>query len=260
MVANRFFLPLGQDVDRLFGSAADWVGDGKTLSFRLWKARQDDRLAIDSILRQGLATGRDPIAVARDLEDYLLPAGRPVRDPKTGRIIKWKRDETGKLLRDARGRLIPVQAKGVITRTPRSGKGSYSARRLARTEVSRAFNEGVRQAAAVNPFVSGVRWVLSGSHRDADQCDEHARNHSVGMGPGEYRVDEAPTMPAHAHCLCFWVPVTNPNSDDVVSQLRRDVEASDNVVPFLRPERSGAWKRLVALFTVARRLLTREAA
>jgi len=33
--------------------------------------------------------------VARDLEDYLLPAGRPVRNDK-GRIVKWKRDDAGR--------------------------------------------------------------------------------------------------------------------------------------------------------------------
>jgi hypothetical protein len=222
MVTN-LFIPLGQAVDRLFGSAADWVGDGKTLSQRLWLARQDDRLAIDSILRNGLMTGRDPLAVARDLEDYLLPAGRPVRNPHTGRVVKWKRGDAGQLLRDASGRLIPANAPGVLTRTPRSGMGSYAARRLARTEVSHAFNEGVRQAAEANPFVDGVKWNLSGSHKDADECDALAQGSSRGLAPGVYRPSEFPRMPNHPHCLCYATQVTTDDVDAVVDRLRNDI-------------------------------------
>lgn len=216
MVANRvafgdrIFVPFGQDVDRLFGSAADWVGDGKTLSDRIWEARRQDREAIDRILRHGLATGADPLKVARDLEDYLLPAGRPVRNPDTGRIVKWRRDATGRLIRDARGRLIPANAKGVLTRTPRSGMGAYAARRLARTETSHAFNEGVRQAAEANPFAYGAKWNLSGSRKDADECDELARGSSRGFPSGVYRPDEVPRIPTHPHCFPAGTVVSGP--------------------------------------------------
>jgi hypothetical protein len=227
MVARPIFQPLGQQVDRLFGSAADWVGDGRTLSDRIWEARRQDRAAIDGILRQGLATGADPLAVARDLEDYLLPAGRPVRNPNTGRIVTWKRGDAGQLLRDASGRLIPANAKGVLTRTPRSGMGSYAARRLARTEVSHAFNEGVRQAAEANPFVDGVKWNKSSTHERSDVCDQHASNSSRGMGPGEYRTSEVPQIPAHPHCRCYLTQVTPDDIGAVVAQLRNDI-ARDN--------------------------------
>lgn len=147
-----------------------------------------------------------------------------MRDPKTGRLVRWKRDEAGNLLRDSSGKLIPAQPKGVITRTPRSGAGSYAARRLARTEVSRAFNEGSRQAAELNPFVVGVKWNLSGTHKDADDCDAFAHGSSQGMEHGVYRADDAPAMPSHPHCRCFWTPETTDDTESVAAQLRRDFD------------------------------------
>lgn len=224
MVANRIFQPLGQEVDRLFGSAADWVGDGNTLSDRLWLARKADRDAIDAILRHGLATGADPLTVAKLLEDYLTPAGQTTR-----------------------------------TATPRSGTGNYAARRLARTETAHAFNEGVRQAADANPFVYGVRWNLSGTHADADECDENSRGSSSGFPPGVYRPSEVPRIPAHPHCRCYLTQETIQNTDSVVAQLRRDISSeTGNVVQM--PRRSSAWQKLVGLVRAAKALVTREAA
>jgi hypothetical protein len=227
MVSNAIFQPLGQNVDRLFGSAADWVGDGRTLSDRLWTARQQDRQAIDGILRQGLMTGADPIALAKDLEDYLTPLGQRT-----------------------------------TTRTPRGGNGNYAARRLARTETSHAFNEGVRQAADANPFVSGVKWNKSSTHERSDICDQYASNSSRGMGPGEYRTNEVPQIPAHPHCRCFLTQQTIDDTASVIRQLRRDAGIdTSNVVPFAPPQRrSSLWEKTVALFRAAKALVIGEAA
>lgn len=222
---DRIFVPLGADVDRVFDSAADWVGDGRGgLSNRLWLARALDRKAIDDILRRGLANGTDPLIVAKELHAYLTPEGL-----------------------------------STLTRTPRSGVGNYAARRLARTETSRAFNEGVLQAADANPFIDGAQWNTSGSHEDQDQCDEHARNHSLGMPPGVYLISEFPRIPAHSYCRCFATQWSSRNADDVVRQLRVDSGIDDsNVIQF--PRRSSLWDKTVALFRAAKALVTREAA
>jgi hypothetical protein len=228
MVARPIFQPLGQQVDRLFGSAADWVGDGRGgLSNRLWLARQIDRDAIDKILRHGLMVGADPLAVAKDLEDYLTPLGQRT-----------------------------------TTRTPRGGKGNYAARRLARTEVTRAFGQATIQAAELNPFVEGVQWSLSSRHGKPDECDANASGHSRGLPAGVYRTDEVPRYPNHPHDLCVLSPFATRDTASVVSQLRRDAGLdTSNVVPFAPPQRrSSLWDKTVALFRAAKALVIGEAA
>jgi hypothetical protein len=198
MVANRVFVPFGQDVDAVFGSAADWVGDGKTLSDRLWLARKMDRDAIDRLLREGLMTGADPLQVARQLEDYLTPVGQ-----KT------------------------------TTRTPRSGKGNYAARTLARTETSHAFNAAAIDAAKFNPFVYGMRWLISGRHPKSDQCDQNAAGSSRGFPAGVYRFEDFPQIPSHPNCLCTAAPEAVDDDETVLAQLKAGMEQASEPLPAL---------------------------
>jgi hypothetical protein len=223
MVTNRVFVPLGQDVDRVFGSAADWVGDGKTLSDRLWIARQQDRAAIDTILRHSLMTGADPIQTAKALEDYLTPVGQ-----KTA------------------------------TRTPRSGKGNAAARTLARTETAHAFNAAALQAGDANPFVYGMRWAKSANHPKSDQCDINAQRSSRGFPPGVYRVSEFPQIPSHPNCRCVAIPETVSDTDAIVRQLRRDAGLDSGGVA--QAPRSSVWQKVVTLVSAAKALVVREAA
>lgn len=261
--ARDLFIPLGQAGAEAFDDTTRWVDDnGRHLSQRLWKARLDDQFAIDSILREAIVRGDDPLQAARRLEDFLLPAGRPVRNPETGRLVTWKRDDAGNLLRDSSGKLIPAQPVGAITRTPRSGAGSYSARRLARTEVTRAFGQATIQAAELNPFVEGVKWNLSSTHGKADECDANASNHSRGMALGVYAPNEVPRYPNHPHDKCYLSPVTTDDTDAVVAQLRRDfgLDGSPAVRLVTVPRSSGLREKVVALFRAAKALVTREAA
>ena len=265
--SRKTFIPLGQAGEELYNDTAIWRDTrGYTLSDRLWFARQSDRNAIDAILRGAVVSGEDPLKAARRMEDYLLPAGRPVRDPKTGRLVRWKKDEAGNLLRDASGKLIPAQPKGAITRTPRSGAGSYAARRLARTEVSRAFELGGQQASALNPFVDRRRWNLSGGHdpkEDNGICARNAQGSSHGQEPGVYFLSEYPGFPAHPQDKCFGTPVTVDDTDAVIAQLRSDFDLGDgpplnDVFQSRQPSR--ARKLVTTLFRVARALAGREAA
>lgn len=260
--ARDIFIPLGQAGADAFDDTRRWVDPrGHRLSARLWYARQTDRDAIDAILRNAILAGDDPLKAARRLEDYLLPAGRPVRDPKTGRLVRWKRDDAGNLLRDSGGELIPAQPKGVITRTPRSGAGSYAARRLARTEVTRAFGQATIQAAELNPFTDGVQWNLSHRHGRADECDENARGHSKGLPAGVYRPDEVPRYPNHPHDLCHLTPFTTQDADSVVAQLRRDFDLDPQPLYLVGVRRTRRARDLVTmLFLAAKALVTSDAA
>jgi hypothetical protein len=194
------------------------------LSDRVWDAGQETRGQIDRVLKEALATGEDALVTADKLERYLNPSLRPRRDPATGR-------------------LVPHQPRRVVTAAPgRGGLGSYPARRLARTEISRAHAEAHRQASEMNPWSIGDRWNLSGNHPKADACDRHASG-DEGLGKGVYAHRQGPSIPAHPQCRCFWTAVTTDDADAVVAALRHrygldefSVEVGPTIVQVTRDE------------------------
>jgi ADP-ribosyltransferase exoenzyme len=188
------FLPLGQEGADLVDTTRSWVDpNGYRLSDRLWLAKQADRDQIDGILKNSVVKGLDPIQTAKTLTGFLTPQG-----------LKQ------------------------TTMTPRGGVGNYAARRLTRTETNRAFNEGRRQAATLNPFVYGVKWNLSNVYVEADDhgiCQEKADRSSRNFPPGVYETDAAPIMPAHPNCRCHWSQETV--SDDDAKTILQTVLAGE---------------------------------
>lgn len=167
-----------------------WVDpNGYRLSDRIWRTGIEVRSRVDALLDFHLARGTAAVDIAQELEQFLTPAGR-------------------------------------VTRTvrPYGREGSYAARRLARTEITRASGQGTIQAAQANPFVGGVQWRLSASHPKIDICDEYARGGP--NGDGIYPVDSVPTYPPHCHCLCSLLPVPAGNVADLVADLRADIRAA----------------------------------
>lgn len=90
------------------------------------------------------------------------------------------------------------------------GGVSYAAKRLARTELNNAFHTTQQASAEVNPFVVGLRWNLSMSHKKPDRCDELAAGHSPGKTSGVYLPSDLPRKP-HPQCLCY---TTNEMMDE----------------------------------------------
>jgi len=211
----------------LWFDTATWRDpNGRQLSHRVWLARQSVRDAIDETLRRAIVAGDDPLVVADALERYLLPEHR--------------------VARGADGEPLPGQPKRIVTITPnppgyarlldnrRPFAGSYAARRLARTEISRAFAEATRRAAERNPFVRGLRWVISNNHPDPDTCDDYAA-HDEGMGRGVYPVRDFPAMPEHPHCRCTAAPAPVADPDDVVNYLRDTYRLHEGDAPGSAP-------------------------
>jgi len=194
----------GLDVTR------QWVGEGGyRLSDSVWDARQDVRDRIDAVLRRAIADGTDALVVADLLETSLRPELRPVRLTPGGAFVANQR-------------------RGIVTQSPnvkeyaaslRPFAGSYSARRLARTEISRAHAVGTDFATARTPFARGWRWNLSPAHPRQDICDSHA-NRDDGLGAGVFPANDGPTMPAHPHCLCDKTVETVDDIDAVIAGLR----------------------------------------
>jgi len=186
-----------------FDPARQWTrAGGYRLSDALWQQKRWVRDQIDQVLRQAIATGEDALVTARKLEQFLDPAYAPIRTTK--------------------GRLVRNQRRAIVKEAPgRGGSGSYPARRLARTEITRAHGMGTIAAATRTPFATGVRWSLSGRHPKADPCDRNA-SHDEGLGRGVYPTGEVPRYPQHPMCLCVLSVALEEDLTKVVNALRAE--------------------------------------
>lgn len=98
---------------------------------------------------------------------------------------------------------IANDIKGLISvRTP--GGVSYAAQRLGRTEINNAFHTTQTRLYSEAPWVTGVKWVTSGSHPRPDVCDEYATQDHDGLGAGVFAKRNVPGKP-HPQCLCHTV-------------------------------------------------------
>lgn len=87
------------------------------------------------------------------------------------------------------------------------GGASYSAMRLARTEINNAFHNAQIAVGKTMPGVTGVKWNLSGSHPKPDVCNQYAEEDHDNLGSGVYKPENVPPKP-HPHCFCFLTYVT----------------------------------------------------
>jgi hypothetical protein len=179
-----------------------WVDPrGYRLSDRVWQLSVRSRTQIDQLVADGIRTGRPSLAIARELEQHLLPG-------RTGR-----------------------------TNRPYGTYVSTDAIRLARTEIARAHASASIAAGRSNPFVSGFDWALSAQHPKFDICDRIA---TVGMD-GERLADPypadgyvpQPVVDSHPQCLCRIQPAVTMTEDEVIAMLRADLES--NLPPPLTP-------------------------
>lgn len=170
--------------------------NGYRLSDRVWQDSINVRSRIDAFLDYEIGRGTSAVEMAKRLEIFLTPG-----------------------------------AAGQKTSTPYGTEGSYAARRLARTEVTAAAGRATVNLSQANPYVTGVRWVTSLSHRELDQCDENA---SGGVnGDGVYPPGSAPLYPNHPHCLCNLQPVTGGAAGDAdfTAKMRADIDKAAGGLP-----------------------------
>lgn len=109
------------------------------------------------------------------------------------------------LTRGASARELAKDVRAYVNpNTP--GGVRYASERLARTELNNAFHATQVQESIKSPFVTLVKWNLSGSHPRPDECNEYADSvHFEGGEAGQYKPEEVPAKP-HPNCLCFCTP------------------------------------------------------
>ena len=106
--------------------------------------------------------------------------------------------------RDVNGTVLHVDRVGAIAQWPgRSGMASAHSRTVMLTETTRAHSLTMLRLAARDDLL--IRYTLSPKHREADTCSDNARRDS-GWGAGIYRADDAPRVPVHVKCRCYYSP------------------------------------------------------
>lgn len=199
---------------------------GWTLSGAIWGYSKDTQDEINKIIAQGVASGKDTLLIAKDLEKYVMPEYE-----KRSRIIefqKYKRDSQGKLILDERGNPIPDgRPKKYVP-----GRVDYNAQRLARTMIAHAYQQAFERVNKKDPFVTGYIWHSAGQHgrtcsvcldRDGQFFEKDAlpMDHPNGMCTFEaYMPDDLLTI---ANRIAEWYDApegTYPEIDEYAKEFR----------------------------------------
>ncbi|MBS5952572.1 MAG: hypothetical protein KIB53_02050 [Paraclostridium bifermentans] len=161
--------------------------DRKGLSERIWQDTKKIDKDIDYIIAKGIAEQKSSFEIAKDLEKYV--------NPKAKKDWNWSK-------------VYPKSNKKV----------DYNAQRLARTSVSHAFQQAQKRSCQRNPFVSGIKWLTSNSHRTCELCS--SRNGVI------YSVSDLPLD--HPNGMCTTVPVLEKELEQIGEELRSWIDGESN--------------------------------
>lgn len=160
----------------LFGSV---YKDRKGLNERIWKYTKKFEKDIDYILIEGVANKKSIYEIAKDLEVYVKPNAR--------KPWEWSN-------------VYPNASKTV----------DYNAQRLARTAINHAFQQAQKRSCQKNPFVTGIQWLSSNSHRTCELCN--SRNGVI------YKINDLPLD--HPNGMCTTIPLLEKELDQIGEELR----------------------------------------
>jgi hypothetical protein len=139
-----------------------------------------------------LAKAKNGIPLSRAVyKTQALATGQVDRKVKQGLLLGMNAKTIAKSVKDL---ILPGVAGGV----------SYAAHRLARTEINHAYQTSQAERYADEPWTTGMRWNLSGSHPKPDICNVLATRNVFGLGAGVYPVGRRPD--SHPNCLCYQTP------------------------------------------------------
>lgn len=168
----------------VFGKA---YKDRAGLSERIWAYTKYFDKDIDYIIAEGIANKKSIYEVAKDLEIYVNPNAKKEWDwckvyPKTNKKI------------------------------------DYNAQRLARTSINHAYQMAQKRSCKKNPYIEGIQWLSSNSHRTCDLCN--SRNGQI------YTVNNLPLD--HPNGLCTTIPIINMSFDEIGEELRSWIDGKEN--------------------------------
>jgi len=148
--------------------------DGYTFSERVWGGVQSDWYErVRMTISGGIAQGRDPIKIARDIQVYTVGG-------KEALLGRW-------------GGLIPGTAQ-YAKRIP--GRIDWRAMRAVRSELNASLQDAGLMAGEANPGATGeYDWILQNGRLHYNcECEDLAAG-------GPYAADDIPSYP-HPNCSC----------------------------------------------------------
>lgn len=150
-----------------------------------WLALDTDRPSVigqtAALLLRGVVQQLPAKDIAKQVKQYFSPFFAP------------RRDASGAVLREREG--------AVRSWPGRAGMASQHPRLVMLSETTAAHGRTMRRLARRDGQL--LRYTLSLKHLERDACDANARQ-DVGFGPGLYLPDDAPSVPAHPRCRCYF--------------------------------------------------------
>lgn len=218
-------------------TALVWTADKLTLSQRTTKNNKEIIKQAADIIANAIKKGKSVQKTALALFDgYGYGHVLPTQDiPKfmkklseIGKLNDYKGREFRKTLRDVERQLKRVNVQGMkiaygkVKEAIETGnekkinkavyvatqeRTRYFARRIARTELARAYGDGAMAKWENDEDCVAFQWKLSTGHPFCDICDLYAHADLYGMGPGIFPKDKVPRLPVHPNCMCHLRPV-----------------------------------------------------
>lgn len=218
-------------------AAKPWAEDGLTLSDRTTKGSKavvsHVAAAIGNCIKENQTTyatsrklfdgyQKDGIIPEQDIPNFmhsLIRAAQPNmrRSPEFRRVLRNATRNVEKLttqgVKAAYNQITEVILTGNEKRLDKAvyvatqERTRYFAERIARTELARAYHDGVTAKWGKDPDCVAYKWRMSKSHPAPDICDMYAGANLYGMGPGVFPKDKVPELPAHPHCMCYLRPL-----------------------------------------------------
>ena len=214
-----------------------WSPDNLTLSERTTKGSKEITAQAASIIAEAIKKGESVQKTALALFDgygygHILPTQDIPKFMKKlteiGKLTDYKGQEFRKTLRDVERQLKRVNVQGMkiaygkVKEAIETGnekkinkavyvatqeRTRYFARRIARTELARAYGDGAMAKWESDEDCVAFQWKLSTGHPFCDICDLYAHADLYGMGPGIFPKDKVPRLPVHPNCMCHLRPI-----------------------------------------------------
>ena len=218
-------------------TALVWTADQLTLSQRTTKGGKEITKEVAKIIKDAIKKGDTIEKTALKLFDgygygHVLPTQDIPEFMKKladiGRMKDYKGREFRKTLRSVERQLKRTNITGMkiaykeMKRAIEVGneekinkaiyvatqeKTRYFARRIARTEMARAYGDGVMGAFGEDDDCVAFQWRISSGHPFSDICNLYASADLYGMGEGIFPKDKVPSLPLHPNCMCHLRPI-----------------------------------------------------
>lgn len=169
--------------------SGEFYKDGKGLSKRLWFNEKKANGEFDYVIQKGLAEKRSVYDIASDLAKYVNTSVKKDWDFK---------------------KIYPNVGNKKI---------EYNSTRLAVTSISHAYQLSMKRSCKANPYVEGIQWHTSNSHRDPCQI-------CLGREGIIYPPDKLPLD--HPWGVCYFTPVIEKSLDDIGSELHNWLHGGSN--------------------------------